>query len=710
MNSTHFPHRLRPPTAAVLLLTLLGASNHAPADENRFTPRHVAKVASAAGPVISPNGRHIAFLKRVQRDPYAETGKYEPDYKDGGAYTELHVFDVDAGEQRPFITGRITVGRIDWTPDSKAISFLDKRGDDKHTSLYVIPVGGGEARRVLAHETSISSYAWHPDGEQVAFLATEKKPKKRKKLEDKGFTAEIYEEKLHPTHVWIAAGPHDDKPRKLDLPGSASELHWSHNGRYLAVALAPTPLIDDYYMSRKVHIVDAASGERVRKIDNPGKLGPVRWSPDGKHIAMISAADINDPAEGRLMVASVADGTLRELLPDFEAHVSAIAWQDNQTIMFLADEGCHTTLNEIGIDGNNRKTHVPAGNVAFVSFSLSNDGQRSALLGSSATFPYEVFYMAHGDRSPKRMTESNPWMADMRFAEQQVVEYTARDGLKLQGILIRPLDEEPGTRYPLILAVHGGPEAHERNGWLTHYSRPGQVAAAQGFAVFYPNYRGSTGRGVEFSKMGQADYAGAEFNDLVDAIDHLVKAGLVDEERVGITGGSYGGFASAWGATALSRHFAASVMFVGISDHISKAGTTDIPKEMNLVHARRWPWEGHWDWFRERSPLYHVKEARTPILIMHGKEDPRVHPSQSMMLYRYLKTIGEVPVRLVYYPGEGHGNRKASARLDYNLRMMRWMERYLKGPGGELPPPELDYGFDEDKKDESDENASDDAE
>jgi dipeptidyl aminopeptidase/acylaminoacyl peptidase len=263
----------------------------------------------------------------------------------------------------------------------------------------------------------------------------------------------------------------------------------------------------------------------------------------------------------------------------------------------------------------------------------------------------------------------------------------------LEGVLIRPLDEEKGRRYPLILAVHGGPEAHQSNGWLTRYSYPGQVAAARGFAVFYPNYRGSTGRGVAFSKMGQGDYGGKEFDDLVDAIDHFVETGLVDRAKVGITGGSYGGFASAWAATKLTKHFAASVMFVGISDQISKMGTTDIPNEMNLVHSRQWPWED-WDWFRERSPIYYAEQARTPILILHGKNDPRVHPSQSMELYRYLKTIGKTPVRLVFYPGEGHGNRKSAARLDYNLRLMRWMEHYLQGSGGDPPPQRLAYPFD----------------
>jgi dipeptidyl aminopeptidase/acylaminoacyl peptidase len=310
--------------------------------------------------------------------------------------------------------------------------------------------------------------------------------------------------------------------------------------------------------------------------------------------------------------------------------------------------------------------------------------------------------MTHANANPRRLTDSNPWLADMRFAKQEVVSYEASDGLAIEGLLIRPLDETPGKKYPLIVTVHGGPEAHYSNGWLTTYSSPGQVAAAQGFAVFHPNYRGSTGRGVPFSKSSQGDLGGKEFDDLVDGVDHLVKTGLVDRDRVGVTGGSYGGYASAWCATYLSDRFAASVMFVGISNHISKWGTSDIPEELFLVHARERVYE-NWDKYLKRSPIYYAHQSKTPTLILHGKDDPRVFPGQSMELHRLLKTLDKTPVRLVLYPGEGHGNRKAAARYDYNLRMMRWFNHYLQGEGGDPPSHEIEYPLESSGKDEEDE-------
>jgi dipeptidyl aminopeptidase/acylaminoacyl peptidase len=175
----------------------------------------------------------------------------------------------------------------------------------------------------------------------------------------------------------------------------------------------------------------------------------------------------------------------------------------------------------------------------------------------------------------------------------------------------------------------------------------------------------------------------------VDAVNHLVSVGLVDRAKVGITGGSYGGFASAWGATYLTEHFAASVMFVGLSNNVSRVGTTDIPNEEFHVHALKRPWDD-WPFMLQRSPITHVAKSKTPTLILHGTADPRVHPTQSLELYRLMKLHGKT-VRLVWYPGEGHGNARAASRLDYSLRLMQWMTHYLKGPGGAPPPADLDY-------------------
>jgi dipeptidyl aminopeptidase/acylaminoacyl peptidase len=672
--------RRRLAVASLLLFGVLAVTGVAVAQEP-FTLDDAARLRTVTQAVVSPDGEMIAYVLSVPRSPGVD--------EDGGAWAELHVIGPEERD-RPFLSGEVNVGAVAWTPDGGGISFLAQREGDEKRSLYVIRADGGEARKVLEHDENITSYSWSADGSQVAFLAKAEADPKIKKLADKGFKAEVYEEDLTDVEVWIVtieAGKASGEPRMLELDGSASELHWAPEGNRIAVALAPTSHIDDHYMKRNVYVIDTESGATLATIANPGKLGEVAWSPDGSTIAMIAAQDPNDPAAGRLLVAPATGGTPAELLaPDYEGDVVAFAFMNAETIVYVAHEGVQALVASVGVDGSGAREFVAAGGPIYGSLSLSADGSVGATVADSPTHPGEVFNLWRAESN--RLTDSNPWLAERRLATQEPVTYSARDGLEVEGLLIRPLDESGG--HPLIVVVHGGPEAHYSNGWLTRYSTPGQFAAAEGYAVFYPNYRGSTGRGVAYSKLDQADYAGGEFNDLVDGVKHLVATGLVDESKVGVTGGSYGGFASAWCATALTEHFAASVMFVGISDQISKFGTTDIPNEMFMVHARRYPWD-YWDWFRERSPVYHTPKARTPILILHGEEDTRVHPSQSMELYRYLKTLGKVPVRLVLYPGEGHGNRNAGARYDYSMRLMRWMNHYLKGPGGDPPPPELEY-------------------
>ena len=671
--------------AALLLLLPLGGSDV-------LTPKNVATLRAVSSAAISPDAKQVAFVKLVPREAGVD--------EDGGPWNELWVTDFAGsgpGQERPFVTGKVSVSAVEWTKDGGGIAFLAKRGDDKTTSLHVIPADGGEAKRVLSLASDLSAFSFSPDGKRVAAIAADPLPDARKKREEKGFKQEIYEEDWQPNRVWIAGlGETAEKPRALPIEGSVSDVEWSPVDDRLLVKLAPTPLVDDSYMYTRVRVVDAKTGEIVARIQNPGKLGQVRWSPDGKRVALISAADFHDPSAGRLMVCDATGGEPVDLMPGIEADFSSVAWKSADELFALGSRGVRGTCASVRFGDKGgakaKETRLESSDPVCTSFSLSKDGRHSALIGSEPTHPLELYTGSEDDSTVRRRTDSNPWLAAVRFAEQEVVKWKARDGLELEGILVHPLDEKKGQRYPLILCVHGGPESHDDAGWQTGYSKPGQVAAAQGIATLYPNYRGSTGRGVAFSKLSQGDPAGKEFDDLVDAVDSLVARGLVDPKKVGVTGGSYGGYATAWCSTKFSDRFAAGVMFVGISDHVSKVGTTDIPDEEYVVHMLKRPWE-EWEKLLDRSPIAYAGQCKTPLLILGGKDDPRVNPGQSRELYRQLKMRGQAPVRLVIYPGEGHGNRKACSRLDYNLRMMQWMVHYLKGPGGAMPPFEIDYGF-----------------
>jgi dipeptidyl aminopeptidase/acylaminoacyl peptidase len=665
------------------LALAIGLSSSLAFAQSAITVEDIPKVKSVIQTSISPDGESVAFTRSLPRKLYVD--------ENGSNYSELYVVD-DEGVERPFITGSVNIKSLQWSNDSKTIYFLAKLKDDKFTSLYQIPVDGGQAQAVMSLKgTSISSYQLSPDNKQLALLAMPAADKSDKELKKLGFKAEVYELDLKNKQLFVVDLAKEDKPLSptaINIDSYVSDVNWSADSEKLLVKTQPTALIDDRYTKSMWHLYDIANEKVTLSFKTQGKLGDAELSHDGKYVAILGAEDKHDPATGRLFIADTETAKITEWLPNFMGHVVDFEWSHKRnTLNFIANVGTQSFVASIKAGSNKYKKLVDEGQFIATQLSVSDSDKTLALRGNSAKHPNEVFIVR--SKKAKRLTDSNSWLNDKRFAKQETIKLKARDGVELDGVLVYPLDYKKGTHYPLIMSVHGGPESHDKDGWITNYSRPGQMGAARGYAVFYPNYRGSTGKGVDYSKLGQNDYAGKEFDDLVDFKNHLVEMGLVDSKRVGITGGSYGGYASAWGATKLTEHFAASVMFVGVTNQLSKFGTTDISNEMHLVHARSYPWD-KWQWYLERSPIYWAGQSETPLLIMHGKDDPRVHPAQSMELYRYMKVQGK-DVRLVYYPGEGHGNRKVAAQYDYSLRLMRWMDNYLIEGKKDMPDYEIDH-------------------
>lgn len=677
----------------LLAVTLLGSVQTARAGglqlEQLLALREVNEVA------ISPDGTHIAYVLRVPRD--LDHGE------DGSAWAELHVVPFGDGESRPYVHGAVNVSKIRFTPDGRAVTYLAKRGEDTHASLWAVPIGGGESHRLLGADTAIKDYRLSPDGSRVAYLAASAVPKRHSARKDRGFDQEVFEEDGQPIEARIATLPGwpspvadpasgDEDPAAplvLELDGSAVSLTWDVD-EALVVSVAPRPLIDDRYMFQHLHVFDTSDGSPRADVDTPGKLGPYTLSPDGRHLAAISAADPNDPKEGRLLVASLdAPDRLRDLFPGLEGHIAHHAWRDADTLVYVADLGVETEVGTIGLDGTRTPWFASDGSTGsapvVTGIALSASGHL-ALRGDSPSHPREVYAFAPGG-APVRRSHSNPWLANVTLAKQTVYTHEARDGLSLSGILVHPLDTDGPA--PLLLMVHGGPESHVRNGWVNTYGRPAQIAAADGYAVFFPNYRGSTGRGVAFSKISQGDAGGGEFDDLLDAVAALAEDGIADRERVGVTGGSYGGYATAWCSTRFTEHFRAGVMFVGISNKHDKAFTTDIPIEDQMVHTLYPPWT-RTAYSLERSPISFVEQSQTPLLIAGGTADTRVHPSQSLQLYRALKMLDKT-VRYVRYPGEKHGNARSATREDFARRLLRWMNWFVKQDHDGLPPWELDH-------------------
>lgn len=657
----------------------------------------IGKIQNAGNLTVAPDGETIAYT--VSKLPDLMQGE-----DDGGAVSQLYVMRPGA-DPILYTTADSSVSRIHFSPDGDKVYFLTRRGKDKTNALYSISLSGGEAKKIFQHETNIGDYALSPNGQRLYFVATEKDAD-TSKLKDKGFDAYAYEEDLDMAAAWhvsLIEGEHSAKAKKLYDTKHVTGLELSPNGRSLVVSAVPTALVDDVLMKSRLHVLDAKTGRVKTEVKTPGKLGSFKISPDNNQIAFQAGTDISDTSDGVLMIANMRNGQFEQLTADAPQHIMDLEWIDSDSVLTVAARGVETALVAYDMSGEEEQTYSTPDDVAVRDAEIGLGG-KIFFTADSPSHPREVF--ATRQAGVEKLTHINSWLDDITLSPQTTFTYEARDGREIEGLLITPKGKKPAGGWPLILTVHGGPEAHYSDGWMTGYSLAGQFAAGDGYAVFYPNYRGSTGRGVAFAKEHQNDYAGAEFNDLVDGVDALAETGLINPDRVGITGGSYGGYASMWGATALTEHFAASVAFVGISNQISKFGTSDIPNEMHLVHSLKWPWEDNWMNLLERSPIFHAGKSTTPTLIMHGEKDTRVHPSQSMELYRSMKVRTDTPVRLVFYPNEGHGNRKAASQLDYAYRFMRWMDTYLaEDASRDDPMPEFDLniseklGWDKDMKD-----------
>ncbi len=661
----------------ILILVLAAGSAQA---QDVLTERNIFDVSRVLEAKVAPDGRHVAYTVMVPR-PFTD----EP----GSDYRELHVLNRSTGESRVYVGGKNLMYALDWMPDSRTITFMARMPDATGTQVYGIPVDGGQAMPLTTCPTGVRGYTLHPQGTAIAYMATEPSDGNAHALAARGFNAEIYEEGQPDRNIYIQdLGTGDVK--RMTEGVSVFSITWSPNGNYIAAAVAPENLVDHSYMFKRIHLLDVTSGTLTKLVDNPGKLGTMAWSPDSRKLAFISAVAVWDSKEGSIFVADVPQSKpfsqLRNYSKDFEGTVTDIAWTDASTLLFAAEEGVDITLREQPLDAPASSIMIRPGSMVFRGFSYASGV--TAMAASTSQHPSELYTFVQG--RIERETTSNPWLSRIRLARQEAFNYKADDGLGITSVLIYPLDYEKGKRYPLIVDIHGGPESCYHNGWVSSYGNWGQVAAARGYFVFMPNYRASTGRGVAFAKEGLGDLAGKEFTDVLDGIDELVDMGLVDSKRVGIGGGSYGGYFSAWAATKHSKRFAASCVFVGVSNQISKRNTTDIPYEDYYVHWGMWTYEDFekvWD----RSPVKWAKGSTTPTLILHGKEDPRVHPSQSLELYRSLKVHGKAPVRLVWYPGEGHGNRRNPARLDFIMRTMDWFDHYLQDGSSGMPPAELSY-------------------
>jgi dipeptidyl aminopeptidase/acylaminoacyl peptidase len=490
------------------------------------------------------------------------------------------MIDLDDGAQRRFTAEGVSSSSPQFSPDGRTLAFLTTRRD-RHEArqIYLIPVDGGEAQMLTEHETGVGSFVFSPDGSRIAFIARDAKTEEQTNADQEGRDWHIVDETLTYRRVWVI--DLDTRAAKPLYEGDleALDMEWMPNGEHLIMRLAPRPGPDSSMMESDLYRISADGGEPEKLFDTDGKLGDFEVAPDGSRIAFLGAVDIYDPLAQSIFVAPL-DGSAdpRNMTSGAEVSFYQIEWLDRARLLVRSNERQESAISIMDASFGARRLlfKLPA----IYTMELDPGTGRFVVVSEGHVYPGELFVGSINSSDPRRLTNSNPQLDEYAIARVDEIAYEARDGERIEGVLTYPIGHEDGQRYPLAVNPHGGPEGANKIG----FNSIAQLLAARGYVVFQPNYRGSAARGVVWTKGDHGDLGGAEFDDVLDGIDVLIERGLVDSERVGIGGWSYGGYFSALGATHHSDRFKAAVMGAGIANWISFTGTSDIPIENTYVH------------------------------------------------------------------------------------------------------------------------------
>lgn len=645
-------------------LLILACAVSLPAQEKRpMNPEDVLALAVPGSVRISPDGQRVVYA--LSRS----------DVMKNENRSEIWISDSRQGPPR-----RFTLGKNDrspeWSPDGRFVGFLSSRaeGGDDTTQVYVIPVDGGEADRLTSSKTSVTTFAWAPDSSRIAFLSptplTEEQEARRKRKDD----AEVIDQ----NHRWSHLAVIDVTTRRTTsvVPGSMtiSDLDWSPDSKSIAFTARPTPKADDGSIS-DIYIVSAdGKGSPRRLHENAGPDSNPKWSPDGKVIAFTSRPTTGTIGIEHLHVVS-ADGTgARRLTQDFDSEVRNVVWsKDGTSLLFQSGARTNSHIYSVSTSGGAvRQITTQDGTIS--DFSVSPAG-RLAFVRSDLLNPPEVFAAALGSADPVRLTDHNSFTKKLALGKTEITKWKSTDGMEIEGILVYPPDYTPGKRYPVLANIHGGPSGVWTQSFPSNWSNFAHVWAGKGWVVFMPNVRGSSSYGEKFLTSNIRDWGGGDYRDLQSGLDELVKRGIADPDRMGQTGWSYGGYMTAWTLTQTNR-FKAAMVGAGLTNMFSMYSTNDLQRTLEGYFGDT-PFNDS-EAYARASAMTHIKNARTPTLIMHGGSDTRVPPSQAQELYMGLRK-NNVPVEMVVFPREPHGLGEPEHRLDKMNREYAWFSKHVLG-------------------------------
>jgi dipeptidyl aminopeptidase/acylaminoacyl peptidase len=636
------------------------------------------KAKNETGPRWSKDGSFFVFLSNREAPENASSRN------------QLYLMRPDGGEARRITDAREGVADFAFSKDGEWIAF--KSGKAGEEQLYRLAVNDidNAAEQLTKHPTGIGDWQWAPDGKRIYFVSPDSADPDEKARREKKFTVNVRNAATPLASLWaLDVSGHDTKRLSEDSSYSVTNFSISDDGKWIAIQGGSAKRYERNITAANLYadayLLDTASGaiERLTKNFEVGE-GLPRFSPDSKWIAYTAPDNTTrySMTNGRVYIRAVgAKGQpFRKLGGSFDGDVSIGFWSaDGSTIYF--NEGWRATNQFFAIDVAKDSVRQITNEKASLSVDRDDDTGSLLISYSDGDTPSTIYTVADVGQvatrsSWKQLTNANPQVEGFALGQQEEITWKSKDGTTVGGVLLKPAGYQKGTRYPLIVAIHGGPASADVLGFNGGYNS--QVYAGAGYVVLRPNYRGSTNYGQKHKNDIVGNYFAPGYDDIISGVDYLIAQGIVDPDRMGALGWSAGGHWSNWILVQTDR-FKAISSGAGTSNWISMYAQSDVQRNRQYYLGDKLPYDD-FDAYWTQSPLKYIKNAKTPTMIHVVEGDPRVPSPQSIELHMALKQLG-VPTELFMYPGSTHGIPDPRNQYVKAVSEMAWMDFYVRGKG-----------------------------
>ncbi len=675
-----------------LSLLLIFAFSSAPLAQTARRPLKIddmTRLRNVFDPQLSPDGQSVAYVVS------------SIDAKEDKSTSHIWMVNIDGSNNRQITFSNESESSPRFSPDGRYLSFTSSRpGKTRGNQVWLLDRSGGEAMQLTELKGRLQGHEWSPDSKRLALQIADPDPdadpgpspppgvtptprvpkpividRYRFKQDGQGYLL-----KGRQTYIYLF----DIASKKLDRltknKWDESSPAWSPDGTRIAF-MSNHSEDPDRDPAAQLYVADATPGATERQLTPPtvraGRSRP-EWSPDSKTIAILEGEEMKYGAYGMDHLALVpADGSSAparlKASEDLDRGVSSPRFSaDGRSIQFLVtDDRSVYPMRAKLPNGKAERLLSPPVVVSNWQFAGGK-----AVVMSGGNSKWNEVYVWEGNSLRQLTRQNDSLFSELDLGVTEEVNFQSKDGTPVNGLLTYPVGYVKGTRVPLLLRIHGGPNAQDQHS----FSSERQIFAAQGYAVLAVNYRGSSGRGQKFSRAIFADWGNYEVQDLLAGVDHVVKMGVADPERLGVGGWSYGGILTDY-LIATDTRFKAATSGAGTAFTVAFYGTDQYIIQYD--HEIGPPWNPKaWETYVKISyPFLHADRIKTPTLFMGGERDFNVPIEGSQQMYQALKSLG-IDTQLIIYPNENHGIQRPSYQRDRMERYLAWYEKYLKKASG----------------------------